>query len=116
VCTWPADDLLVAGLAREGRLIGFGPNGEDANRLLARQVSRVLNGAAPAQLPIIQPTRFELVVNLKTARALGLTVPPSLLARADEVSNDGSPMWGWAHLLKRGSGWTPAGFLPKPAS
>ena len=72
-------------LAREGGLIGYGPNGEEANRLLARQVSRVLNGAAPAQLPIIQPTRFELVVNLKTARALGLTVPPSLLTRADQV-------------------------------
>jgi putative ABC transport system substrate-binding protein len=72
-------------LAREGGLIGFGPNLEEATRLLARQVSRVLNGAAPAQLPIIQPTRFELVVNLKTARTLGLTVPPSLLARAGQV-------------------------------
>jgi putative tryptophan/tyrosine transport system substrate-binding protein len=72
-------------LAREGGLISFGPNFEEANRLLALQVSRVLNGATPAKLPIIQPTRFELVVNLKTARALGLTVPPSLLASADQV-------------------------------
>jgi putative tryptophan/tyrosine transport system substrate-binding protein len=74
-----------ADLAREGGLISFGPNFEEAHRLLARQVCRVLNGVTPAKLPIIQPTRFELVVNLKTARTLGLTVPPSLLARADHV-------------------------------
>jgi putative ABC transport system substrate-binding protein len=74
-----------ADLAREGGLVGFGPNLEEVNRLLAQQVLRVLKGAAPGDLPIVQPTKFELVINLKTAKALGITVPESLLARADEV-------------------------------
>jgi putative tryptophan/tyrosine transport system substrate-binding protein len=72
-------------LAREGGLLSYGPIEREAVRLLVRQLLRVLNGAAPGQLPVLQPTRFELVINLKTAKTLGLTVPPSLLAQADEV-------------------------------
>ena len=71
--------------AQTGGLISYGPDTVSLFHEVARYVDKILRGAKPADLPVQQPTRFLLVVNLKTARALGLTVPPSILARADEV-------------------------------
>jgi putative ABC transport system substrate-binding protein len=68
-----------------GGLISYGPNLPDLFRRAAHHVDKILRGAKPADIPIEQPTKFDLVVNLVTAKALGLEVPPSLLARADEV-------------------------------
>jgi putative ABC transport system substrate-binding protein len=69
----------------EGGLVAYGPNLIEMVRAGAGFVNRILRGAKPADLPVEQPTRFELVINLKTAKALGLTIPPSLLLRADQV-------------------------------
>jgi putative ABC transport system substrate-binding protein len=76
---------LFPDFARSGGLMGYGPNIHDGYRQTARMVAKVLQGAKPADLPVELPTRFELVVNRRTARAIGIELPTSLLLRADDV-------------------------------
>jgi putative ABC transport system substrate-binding protein len=81
---WAQEPAKLQGV-EVGYLMGFGPDLNGALRSGAEYVDKILRGAKAADMPIEQPTKFKLVINLKTAKALGLTIPPPLLLRADQV-------------------------------
>src|SRR5215831_11446219 len=81
----PACDVRLAGVCGRRGLMAYGANNADMHRRAATYVDKILQGVKPVDLPVEQPTKFELVLNLKTAHALGITFPPTLLVLADEV-------------------------------
>jgi putative ABC transport system substrate-binding protein len=83
-CSYRSRSSDIA-FARSGGLKGYGPNIHNGFHQTARMVAKVLQGAKPADLPVELPTKFELVINLKTAKAIGIELPTSILLRADEV-------------------------------
>jgi putative ABC transport system substrate-binding protein len=72
-------------MAEEGGLIGYGPRFTEVGRLLGRQLVKILRGANPGAIPVEQPSRFELVINLQTAKAIGLEIPPNFVLHADKL-------------------------------
>jgi putative tryptophan/tyrosine transport system substrate-binding protein len=82
---WPLAARAQQSVASSGGLISYGGDTADVIRRMSSYVDRILKGEKPADLPVQAPVKYELVINLKTAKALGLTVPPTLLATADEV-------------------------------
>jgi ABC-type uncharacterized transport system substrate-binding protein len=90
ICELAAQRRLPAiaspwGWAEQGCLLAYGPSSAESSRRTATHVDKILKGAKPAELPVEQPMKFDLVINLKTAKQIGLTIPPDVLARANKV-------------------------------